>query len=664
VIPPHKSVLTLLSSLLVLVITSNCVDSNNNNEVQSVQASQRVVENISYPKSAAVVDVTSPEYGAIPNDGKDDTKAIQKALGQFPNQGKVIYLPNGVYNISDTLYWPPGVPLRSDYKRTVLQGQNRDRVIIQLDNNSPKFQNPKQPRPVISTAFNPDLNPESKEFKASIFAQRFGNSVRNLTINIGKNNPGAEGLNFNANNQGAVRSVKITSEDRKGAIGLALTHGEVGPLLIEDVEIIGFDYGVRTNNSICGITMQNITVREQNLAGIYNNGQVISLEGFNSVNSVPAIINGKNPSKGRSPGGTLTLVNARLIGRGLAKNTSAISSAGFFYGRNVTSSGYKEVLTNRAINTDAKIKGAVIDEFTSHPILSKFKSPSQSLQLAIKQFPKLTWDNPKTWVSVEKFGAVPDDNKDDTDAFQAAIDSGARTVLVPATGTFTINNTLVLRGNVRRFLGTEGVLNGNGEIITDDGSQPTLLIENFFVTFDSPLKWKNVAKRNIVYRSITHLDLESKGSGDLFIDDIVMGKKGQLRFLNPAQSVWTRQFNPEGHSKTNVVNRGAKLWILGFKTEGGQTKIETTNGGFTELLGGLFYAAGKQDPNEPLFRINNASASFVGVAEAFFDQDTYQVWVEETRNSETRKLMRKDVPGRRTANGHALVLYTGFEKRR
>ncbi|MDZ8055790.1 MAG: glycosyl hydrolase family 28-related protein [Aulosira sp. ZfuVER01] len=670
-IRPRALVFKLLPLLFFIAfLTTTCVDPNKNSENQIVAlgaASAKPPEEIIYPQNSSVINVTSPEYGAIPNDGQDDTEAIQKALSKSPGGGRFIYLPNGVYNVSNSLHWPTGERYRSDYKRTILQGESKDGVIIQLQDKSPKFQNPKQPRPVISTGFDPDINPKSEDFKASLVAQRFGNSVRNLTINIGKSNPGAEGLNFAANNQGAVRSVKIISADRQGTTGLALTHGEVGPLLVEDVEIIGFDNGILTNNGINGVTLQNITVRDQKKAGIYNGGQVMSLEGFSSFNSVPAIINGTNPYEGLDPGSTLTLLNAKLIGRGKAKTLSAITSAGFIYARNVVSSGYKNVLFSKVRDATKIINNAVINEFTSHPIVSAFPSPKQtskrlqkaSLQLPIKQFPKLGWDNPKTWVSVEKFGAKPNDREDDTAAFQAAIDSGATTVFVPQTGNFTINGSLRLRSKVRRFTGTEGWIEGNGEIVAENGSQPTLIVENFYIQYGSKVKWRNVANRTVVYRSITHLDLESTGKGDLFIDDAVMGK---LRFLNPDQYIWARQLNPEGSAETNIVNSGAKLWILGFKTEQGKTKIETIKGGSTELLGALIYAAGQQDPKDPLFRIVNSSCSFIGVAEAYFDQDTYQIWVEETRGNTTRKMTRDKIPGRSTANGVVMLLYTGFDK--
>jgi hypothetical protein len=655
----------LLVFILMALFTATCADESKNlptQQLASVQASQKVKENIVYPKGTAVVDVTTSEFGAIPNDGKDDTKAIQKALLMFPNGGRIIYLPNGTYNISDSLYWPPGIPGASDYKRTLLQGQSRDGVIIRLKDGSPKFQDLKNPRPVISTGFNPDVDRNSEEFRASIKAQRFGNYVRNLTINIGKNNPGAEGLNFVANNYGAVRSVKIISEDTKGTVGLALTHGEIGPLLVENVEIVGFTHGILTNNYINSITMQNITVRNQQVSGLHNRGQVMSIEGFYSDNSVTAIVNGDVPRNTIDAGSTLTLVNAKLIGNSNAKNLSAIHSSGFIYARNIESSGYKNILSSDAIDAVRTIEGSTIKEYSSHPILSLFPSPSQSLKLPIKQFPVLPFDDLKRWVSVEKFGAIPEDKKDDTSAFQAAIDSGATTVFVPRTGAFTINGSLRLRGNVRRFIGTTGLLEGSGEIIVDNGIQPTLIIEDFGMSYGSSLKWKNVTSRTVVYRNIANLNLESKGTGDLFLDDVVTPPApSSFKFLNSAQNIWGRKINTEVSDETNVVNQGAKLWILGLKTEGSKIKIDTTNGGSTELLGAFIYAAGKQYPSEPLFRIANASASFAGVADAFFDRDRYEIWVEETRGSTTRKLMVNQAYPRRTANGDVMTLYTGFK---
>ncbi len=51
----------------------------------------------------AVVNVTLPPYNAVPDDGKDDTAAIQKAIADNVDTGRSIYFPAGTYDISDTL---------------------------------------------------------------------------------------------------------------------------------------------------------------------------------------------------------------------------------------------------------------------------------------------------------------------------------------------------------------------------------------------------------------------------------------------------------------------------------------------------------------------------------------------------------------------------------
>jgi hypothetical protein len=57
-------------------------------------------------------------------------------------------------------------------------------------------------------------------------------------------------------------------------------------------------------------------------------------------------------------------------------------------------------------------------------------------------------------------------------------------------------------------------------------------------------------------------------------------------FRFQGQTVWARQFNVEGDG-LHVANDGGTLWILGYKTEGGGTLMETTGGGRTEVLGGF-----------------------------------------------------------------------------
>jgi len=148
----------------------------------------------------------------------------------------------------------------------------------------------------------------------------------------------------------------------------------------------------------------------------------------------------------------------------------------------------------------------------------------------------------------------------------------------------------------------------------------------------------------------------STSSGRLFIEDVVSDR---FDFQNPRARIWARQLNTENGSSTNVTNNGATLWILGMKTERGQTKLETLNGGFTELLGMHNYST-ENPGTAPLFTVVDSSASFACVAESNFTGQPYTNIVSEARGATTTVLTTASLPGRTSANGTVMTLYTGF----
>ena len=122
-------------------------------------------ESIVYPADAGVVDVTKAPYLAKGDGRADDTAAIQKALDDHPSQGAIIYLPNGIYVVSDTLHWPHGANAGGEEKETVLQGQSRAGTVLTLRDACPGFGSARRPKAVINTGRAP--------------AQRFGNEIHN-----------------------------------------------------------------------------------------------------------------------------------------------------------------------------------------------------------------------------------------------------------------------------------------------------------------------------------------------------------------------------------------------------------------------------------------------------------------------------------------------------
>ena len=608
-------------------------------EVRVVIDEPLPAENIVFPTGAQILDVTQPPYNAAPNDGLDDTVAIQAALDAFPNGRRIIYLPNGTYDISDTLSWPAGIPNFTDYKHTILQGQSRAGAVLRLKDNAPLFQNPEARRAVLYTGPAP--------------AQRFGIMIRNLTVHTGVGNRGASGVQLNANNFGGMRMIRILSGDGQGVSGLDLHFtGEIGPLLVQDLEVDGFNHGVRTGDVINGIVLERITVRGQKVAGIDNSGQVFSVRGFKSVNAVPALINGTNPFGGSDTGGACTVLDARLVGLPGAENLTAITTAAFFYGRNIISSGYLRVLTRPTLAGNADFNGTSIDEYQSRTVLSEFSSPIRSLKMPVEDPPIVPLDALSDWASVRSFGAVGNGSTDDTAAFQRAIDSGKLTIFIPPDGFFILRGDVIVRGSARRITGTHANVGGTGRIVVADGSAPAVIVER--AGFPAIV---HEGARTLIVSSSEVTSITSTSPAKLFLEDVVTGK---LDLHNPRQRVWARQLNTENGDETNVVNAGAALWVLGYKTERGQVKIETRNGGFTELLGAHIFSTSAAKTT-PLFTIDDASASLVCVAETNFEGTQYVQWVRETRGATTSILSDTEVPFRTSGNGRALTLFTGFD---
>ncbi len=614
------------------------VDYSTPGEVRVVVGTPPAADNIIYPAGSGILDVTQPPYNAIPNDGLDDTVAIQTALDAFPNGRRIIYLPNGTYNVSTTLNWPAGNPGSSDYKHTIMEGQSRDGVILRLPDNAVGYQTPASRKAVIFTGPAP--------------AQRFGIAIRNLTVHTGSGNPGASGVQFNANNFGCIRKVKIVSGDGQGVYGLDMAFtAEIGPLLVQDVEVEGFDYGVQTADAINGIVLERIRVSGQRVAGVRNDGQVFSVRDFTSVNSVPAFINGQNPFGGIETGGAATLLGARFIGLPGAEAQNAIQTAGFLYARDVITTGYGSVLNRITINGGIVNSAASLNEYTTQAVQSQQPSLARSLQLPIEDPPTIPWDAPSEWANVRDFGAVGNGSTNDTAAVQAAIDSGKTTVYFPPNYFFIINGDVLLRSNVRRLTGTQSNVGGSGRIILTDGTAPAVVVERS----GYPAIVQQSA-RTLIVSSVEATSVISTSSGKLFIEDVVSDR---FNFQNPRARIWARQLNTENGNVTNVTNNGATLWILGMKTERGQTKLETLNGGFTELLGLHNYST--EDPGTvPLFTVVDSSASFACVAESNFNSLPYINIVSETRGATTTVLPATALPFRTSANGRVLTLYTGF----
>lgn len=599
-----------------------------------------------FPPDSGMVNVKT-DFGAKGDGTTDDTSAIQQAIAStvhHPNTGaRIIYFPAGTYLVSKPL-------VEKDLKEQwdsllTLQGENRATTILKLSDNNPQYQNGHAPADVVTLA-----SQHAGRFGGG--NQAFDNNIFDMTIDVGRGNPGAVALNFMGNNYCALRNVVLQSSDPNyaGAIGLNMQRYAAGPCLMKNVVINGFDYGMKIANNEYSITFEDLYLLHHKMYGIYNANNVLEIRHLVSQNSVPAIVNKQDP-------GLITLLDSFLLD-GDSKS-AAIDNQGTLYLRNVKSSGYTSVME--------RTSGSTITEYDSGQAVSQFGSKGLSLNLPIEETPYFEDTNLANWKSVIAFGADPEGRKDSGAAIQAAIDSGATTVYFP-TGVYETSRTIFLRGKVRLIEGLNASLNPRGQIFQDPSNPAPLLqvdsgaaevIVNHMrlgAFYGAPAPGvigllQNSSRRVALLDSIIGgppsviaYQNTSQGTGTLFVENVT-AKPWKVLF---PQKVFARQINPEGNL-VKITNRRGSLWILGLKTEGTGTNIETLEAGTTELIGGLIYPVGRVAPDTADFVVKDSRASFIYAVSAYkpgAENKNFAIQVEETQHGTTKDLLSTSLPSR------------------
>lgn len=617
-----------------------------------------------YPYDA-VIDVTSPPYNADPTGSTDATVAIQQAMDDHDGdilRRSILYFPNGTYRLSDTLRLNTHAEANGGSgKGIVFQGQSRDGVILKLEDATAGYDDPETPKVLV------DFN-EADEIGGWQFVA-FRTYIFDMTIDVGSGNPGAIGLEFCANNTGGLRDVLIRSSDpaHLGHTGLYLSSIP-GPQLLKRIEIDGFDWGIRTAaNPHYTTTTEHLTIRNSLEGGIYNNQHSFTIRNLRTGNlGGPAI---SNPHRD----GFVTLVEGSALDGPAGQ--SAILNSGYLFVRDFSVTGYDQVISNRG----TPVAGQSIDEWHHGEADRLFETGELvTLRLPIKETPEPAWDDPANWVSVQDFGAVPDNATNDAIEVQAALDSmrpggsneGKHTLYFPS-GIYQFYNGVVIPSEVRHIVGCFSLIEPQAEAVSSDpvmrieGDGELLVIEQIATTPGWPMRGtpfiRNDSDRDLVLRDLNAFwgpIYANTGNGELFLEN-VSGTSSRYWSGNPqplpsaipqldfgGQNVWARQLNTE-QKDLNCLNDGGDLWILGMKDEEDGTLIKTINGGRTELLGGVCMPL-DVDTDHPGYVIENAEMSIVIAGHTGRNRDLYEVLIRETRSGETRDLLTKDTANKRS----------------
>ena len=624
--------------------------------------------NIVFPASgfAATIDgdgiLDASRFGAVPDDNIDDTAALQTLISKAVRRRyRIIYLPNGVYNIRRPLTW-----IQTDgryYARVRLQGQSRNRTILKLDDNAAGYADAARPQAVIYTA-------GSNEQAASKYLdgggnEAFSNSIRNLTVDIGKGNPGAIGIDYQVSNQGTIRdiTVKTSSYINQGYIGISMQRGDNGPGLLKNVSVIGFQKGIvigGDQDPYSTVTLEDIALSRQTVVGLQNTSAVVAIRKLTSTNRVPAIWN-----YGLS---LLNLIDVRLkTPSGAAVGGPAIESfrdetqytqpyertRAQMFVRGLVTAGYTLAIRDRAND----VSGPSLAEWSSEVPLTRSgpDAGATSLNLPVLETPEYFDDNLANWAVVRARRAG---ETDDGNAVQEALNSGKSTVFLPDRS-FLFSRTMNVPATVRHICGAFARINTVGSalafanaantqaVFKFTGSRvstaTTLEDVHFYTDGAGVIGVEPADARTVVVRhselptdeNTPSLATRTAGVGKLFFEDVVTAG---IRFDVPTQ-FWARQFNPETRN-LRIDQNGGNVWLLGFKTERPGTVFRTINNGNIELLGGNFVIQGEgADPSTPSILLIDSIGSFSYAGTAFYNARSpapyYRLGVREVRGSAT-----------------------------
>lgn len=405
------------------------------------------------------------------------------------------------------------------------------------------------------------------------------------------------------------------------------------------MQVEGFDTGIAVAHAEYGPTFEHVVLRNQRRVGISNDGNTLAIRGLVSDNAVPVISATRRWS-------SLILLDADL--RGGDATTTAISSEGYVYVRNLVAHGYQRALQVRG----NPVPGLSHREYLADEVVQRFPdTPQRSLHLPIAESPEAPQLSADEWsiVTASRYG--------DTNGIPPAFAAGKPGVAFPFGGYLAFNERAVEVPNTVHYVnGFSSVINTDARGTNDGGvllivngaaSDPPLIVEGF----GYGMKIKHRGQRTVALRHGKYVYTALPGAGDLFLDDVEI----EPLAIQPGQRVWARQLNNE-YGGTKISNTGGDLWILGLKTERAGPVIVTTNGGRTELLGTLIYpsrAFSAEELTQPAFSSRDSSMSLIYSTSVYCENCGYPIQIEETVNGVTQQLTDAQFSGR-------MPLYNGY----
>jgi hypothetical protein len=593
----------------------------------------------------AVVNVQTA-FGAVGDGVTDDTAALRRAIDETRGGNRVLYFPDGVYLISDSIGIFDGRPHSRD-RFLIFQGQSEAGTIIRLAPRSEGFDDPAEPKIVVSM------------YEGQSTGDAMNTNARDLTIEIGEGNPGAAAFRYLNNNFGMIERLTIRSldPDGAGAIGLDLRQSQQGPGLLRDITVEGFDRGIVIGNSFSQV-FEDIDLHGQREVAIDTRNARVTFHRLR-VHGAPLGLTGRQHAQ-------VTIIDGQFHADPSAQADPSDSAGAAIvlpgpkvFLRDVTQTGWDHLI---------RIGDGETGELNEHgeyyalPSYSLFPVDQMAtLRLPIQDAPDLPWDNDMDhWVRVDT-----NDGRDITQRLQQAIDQAAErgqtTIYLVSErghGNPQLTSPVRFHGSVNRLVGMHRMLEiiegpafeDSAAMIFEDLDSDVFVIERFFGIggWDRPnvVALDNRTDATMVLRNarFSAYISEPDPGGRWFLDDASPGRNRPM-LIGEGQQVWARQFNPESPLEEMVHVDGGTLWIMGFKTEGRATHVRVTNGGRVEVLGGVSYQSWGNPPTDPPMFIFDETSSGSLTLGFYHHNRPFETVVEQARGNQTRELPRQDLRG-------------------
>jgi len=602
------------------------------------------------PREAAFPDdpmtvVDAKRHLGAKGDGiADDTDALQRGLDiscgiePLPGGAKktcVLFIPNGTYRVTRTLVVKTGVG-------PWVYGESRDGVVLRLADGA------KDSKSVLRT------HPRDEKGGS---ADWFMRTFHNFTVDAG-NNPHVDGIRYCSTNTGILRNVRVVGN---GKVGINMGFiDQSSPKLLQDAVVEGFETGVVAQWS-WGETISRVTLRNCRKEGLFVTGNAVGVEDL-VVENAPVAVRCTIPNNWGWWGGVIALVGGRFTGTD--KSMPAIVNEGVLYARNVKTRGFAMAIKSSTPGGDVATED--VSEYVSHDVRMLFDAAPTAIKLPIKPEPKVPFEpDAANWVCANEFGAVYGDNKDDTEAFQRAFDAaaaaGKTTVYLRGIGGgdpnwYTLNGEVRVRGSVRHVIGLgfgRVIAGEGGRFVVDDESASVVKFESIQAFGGRPPVVENRSMSKTLVVENCDMRVVGTGTGEIFVTNCA----SSVHLKSKGARLWARQLNPEGSSDEGLIrNDGGDLWALGVKHEGAGVRASTTSGGRTELFGIFNYGPGiPGNDRRPMYDIQDASLSVMGLREIVFGGGAWPVKVRERRGGQTRILGADKEPG-----WTGWALYSGY----